>query len=110
MTLGLYWLIYDIRCDRERRRVEKCAERYGQRLQKSVFACVLNGDRRSRLLAELEGLGCASGSVLLAELAKPPRLASVGSGACVQEDWAFVSHPLALPSPPGVLGEASAEE
>lgn len=95
MTISWYWLVYDISIDRERRQVERCVSRYGQRLQKSVFVCVLNRERERRLLAELEGLGCTSGSVVLAELAKPPRLTGVGSEvSLLEEDWAFLSVPL----------------
>jgi CRISPR-associated endoribonuclease Cas2 len=95
MTISWYWLVYDISNNRERRQVERCASRYGQRLQKSVFVCVLNRERERRLLAELEGLGCTSGSVVLAELAKPSRLAGVGIDVCLlEEDWAFFSLPL----------------
>ena len=42
-----YWLVYDISNDKERTRVERCVSRYGQRLQKSVFHCVLDARRLS---------------------------------------------------------------
>lgn len=97
MTISWYWLVYDISNDRERRRVEQCVSRYGQRLQKSVFVCVLNREREGQLLSDLAGLGCNTGSVVLAELAKPPRLAGVGKKLSLpEENWAFLSVPVPL--------------
>lgn len=90
MHVRQYWITYDISDDRERTRVERCISRYGQRLQKSVFHCVLDVRRLSLLQGELEALACQSGAIVLAALAEPPQVLSVGkSGPALAEDWAF---------------------
>ena len=59
-------LCYDLSDDRERGRVERVAERYGVRIQKSVFWCPLaNLAQRNALEEALRGLNGVSGSVLL---------------------------------------------
>lgn len=90
MNIRQYWLAYDISDDRERARVERCVARYGQRLQKSLFHCVLDTKRLSLLQGELEALSCQSGSIILASLADPPQWASIGKASTpLGEDWAF---------------------
>ena len=91
MTVRQYWIAYDISEDRERTRVERCLLRYGQRIQKSVFCCVLNTQRRMRLQGELEALACQSGSIIWVALADPSEAMRFGqAGAALHEDWAFV--------------------
>ncbi len=90
MTIRQYWVAYDISEDRERIKVERCVARYGQRLQKSLFHCVLDTRRLSLLQGELEALNCQSGSVILAALADPSQLTSIGKNSVnLEEDWAF---------------------
>lgn len=90
MHVRQYWIAYDISDDRERARVERCISRYGQRLQKSVFHCVLDVRRLSRLQGELEALACRSGTIILTALAEPPQVLSIGkSGLALAEKWAF---------------------
>lgn len=48
-----YLLCYDIRDDARLRRTAKVAERWGNRLQYSVFICDLTGVERARMEAEL---------------------------------------------------------
>ena len=81
MKIRQYWLVYDISDDKERTRVERCVSRYGQRLQKSVFHCVLDASRLRQLQGELEALACQSGAILLAALADPTQWASLGKAA-----------------------------
>ncbi len=50
-----YIVCYDIEDDRERRRVARCLERYGDRVQKSVFE-VCFFDHRDRMAEMLEEL------------------------------------------------------
>lgn len=49
----LYVIVYDIPCDKRRRKVAELLAGYGQRVQFSVFECVLNavlfGELRRRL-------------------------------------------------------------
>lgn len=91
MTIRQYWIAYDISEDRERTRVEKCLLRYGSRLQKSVFCCVLDARRLERLQGELEAVGCQSGHIILAALADPSLNTSFGEErVSLQEEWAFV--------------------
>lgn len=92
MSIHRYWIAYDISEDRERTRVERCLLRYGQRLQKSVFCCVLDGQRLDRLKGELEALGCRSGHIILAATVADPSLsACIGHEQVrMQEEWAFV--------------------
>ena len=91
MSVRQYWVAYDMSNDRERTRVERCVSRYGQRFQKSLFVCVLDVARRSRLLGELEALGCRSGFVAVGSLGDPDEVATVGQtvSAPVSEGWAF---------------------
>lgn len=64
--MSRFVLCYDLSDDRERARVERLAERFGIRLQKSVFWCVLADSVQRRLLeTALRELCPRSGSVLL---------------------------------------------
>jgi CRISPR-associated endonuclease Cas2 len=90
MSVRQYWIAYDIGDNRERTRVERCLSRYGQRLQKSVFHCVLDGERLGRLKGELEALACRSGNIVLAALAEPAQMFGTDKPAAVLvENWAF---------------------
>lgn len=93
MSVGLYWVLYDISDDRERHRVERCLARYGQRLQKSVFRCVLDGARRKRMLLELNRLGIDSGQVICAPV-QEALAAAIGAPMSLQEPWAFATSAL----------------
>jgi hypothetical protein len=86
----LYWVAYDIGDDRERRRVERCLARRGQRLQKSLFACVLDEARLRALQADLQALPLRTGQVVLAGLATVPVLAAGAQPGPTAEGWAFV--------------------
>lgn len=48
-----YVIVYDIEDDRTRDRVAKVLERYGERVQKSVFECVLEPEALDRLTGRL---------------------------------------------------------
>lgn len=47
---------YDISNDRHRREVELCLQRYGNRVQKSVFECLLKSVQLEELRQELSQL------------------------------------------------------
>lgn len=53
-----YVIAYDIPCDKRRRKVSDLLEGYGQRVQDSVFECVLSKNRfealKKRLLQRLK--------------------------------------------------------
>ena len=49
-----YLVCYDVVSDRRRYRVARLLERYGMRVQKSVFECVLTPDIRESLQQRLE--------------------------------------------------------
>lgn len=51
-----YILCYDVRDDRRLRRTAKVAERWGNRIQYSVFVCDLTGVERAQLEAELRSV------------------------------------------------------
>lgn len=103
MSIRQYWVAYDLSDDRERARIERCIARYGQRLQKSVFVCVLDVQRRSQLLGDLAALRCDSGFVAMAALADAQDLITVGKTGCLpSEDWVF-GVPSALEQPPEML-------
>jgi len=90
MSARQYWIAYDLSNDRERTRVERCLSRYGRRLQKSVFHCVLDRERLERLQGELEALACRSGNIILAMLAEPAQILCIGEPqAVLTENWAF---------------------
>lgn len=91
MSVHQYWVAYDISNDRERTRVEHCVSRYGRRLQKSLFVCVLDLARRSKLLGELEALGCRSGFVVVGVLGDPGEVATIGDSvnSPTKEGWIF---------------------
>jgi CRISPR-associated protein Cas2 len=48
-----YIITYDIPCDKRRRKVAKLLEGYGQRVQYSVFECVLNSSKYQELQRRL---------------------------------------------------------
>lgn len=95
MPIRQYWIAYDISNDRERTRTERCIARYGRRLQKSVFHCVLDTNRLDQLKGELEALGCRSGSIILAALAEPADISHIGTAdtSILTEAWAFTYFP-----------------
>lgn len=90
MSIHQYWVAYDLSDDRERVRVERCVSRYGERLQKSLFVCVLDMQRHLKLQGELEALRCSSGSVVLAPITNPAKVLTIGQQhPCLHEDWVF---------------------
>jgi CRISPR-associated protein Cas2 len=56
MSMGDYLVVYDIADPRRLRRVAKKVEKFGVRVQKSVFECVLSLSRRSELEKESKKL------------------------------------------------------
>ncbi|ACD82923.1 CRISPR-associated endonuclease Cas2 [Candidatus Methylacidiphilum infernorum] len=91
MGVRQYGVAYDLSDNRERAMVERCISRYGQRLQKSLFSCVLDPKRYMQLQGELAGLRCASGNVVMAALADPVAIVQIGSvkPKAATEDWVF---------------------
>lgn len=64
--MGRYVFCYDLSDDRERTRAEKVALRFGLRVQKSVFWCVMeNRVQLEALETALRRLDLRSGCVLL---------------------------------------------
>jgi CRISPR-associated protein Cas2 len=45
----LYVIVYDITCDKRRKKVSDLLEGYGQRVQYSVFECILSQTKYSEL-------------------------------------------------------------
>lgn len=56
MARRRYLVAYDIRDDRRLRAVAGCVERYGDRMQYSVFVCDLSDQERVMLRTDLEPL------------------------------------------------------
>jgi CRISPR-associated protein Cas2 len=54
----LYVITYDIPCDKRRKKIADLLEGYGQRVQYSVFECILNPEKykelRQRLKKQIE--------------------------------------------------------
>ncbi len=50
----LYVVTYDIPCDKRRKKVSDLLEGYGQRVQYSVFECVLASDKYDELRSRLK--------------------------------------------------------
>ena len=92
MTIRSYWLAYDISNDRERARVERCVSRYGQRLQKSLFLCVLDSRRLAQLQGEITALSCHTGTILIVALSDALVWSSGGeTPASLVENWVFTA-------------------
>ena len=49
-----YVVVYDITCDKRRKKVADLLEGYGQRVQYSVFECVLNRSQYQQLTKRLQ--------------------------------------------------------
>ena len=49
----LYVIVYDITCDKRRKKVSDLLEGYGQRVQYSVFECILSQSKYSELQKRL---------------------------------------------------------
>jgi CRISPR-associated protein Cas2 len=49
-----YVVVYDIPCDKRRKKVADLLEGYGRRVQLSVFECVLNVDQYDELRKRLQ--------------------------------------------------------
>ena len=54
----MYLVSYDIVSDKLRRKIAKCLENYGKRIQYSVFECDLNEIRFKKLYGELLEIAC----------------------------------------------------
>lgn len=48
-SVRLYVVVYDVSCDKRRKKVADLLEGYGERVQYSVFECVLDKDRYRQL-------------------------------------------------------------
>lgn len=48
-----YIVVYDIPCDKRRKKISDLLEGYGKRVQYSVFECILNKDKFNELKARL---------------------------------------------------------
>ena len=51
-----YLVSYDITSNKLRRKIEKALKNFGQRMQKSVFLCVLAGDQPNGMATALQHL------------------------------------------------------
>jgi CRISPR-associated protein Cas2 len=49
----LYIVVYDIPCDKRRKKISDLLEGYGKRVQYSVFECILNQDKYHELRKRL---------------------------------------------------------
>lgn len=87
-----YAVVYDITCDRERRRVDKTLKGFGFRVQKSVFECRLNRRGREELVGKLEKLKIQTGFVRLYRLEYASRNPSIGlaPGNSIDDGPAFI--------------------
>jgi CRISPR-associated protein Cas2 len=76
-----YAVVYDISCDRERRRVDRTLKGFGFRVQKSVFECRLNIRSRKDLQDKLEQLAVKTGFIKLYRLEYSTKNICVGEMA-----------------------------
>jgi len=74
-----YVIAYDLSDDRERLRVAKVLEGFGERVQGSVFECLLDKPAKGRLAAKLRDLELATGFVSLYRLTEHSRPVDIGS-------------------------------
>lgn len=79
MSADLYWIAYDLSDNRERTKTVRVAKRYGMRLQKSVFACVLDKRKLRRLRTEMESLQLRSGFVAIVRIAENSPFVALGN-------------------------------
>lgn len=63
-----YAVVYDISCDRERRKVDRTLKGFGFRVQKSVFECRMNRRSREDLEDKLVLLAVKTGFIKLYRL------------------------------------------
>ena len=63
-----YIICYDIRCQKRWRKAYKLLQGYGQRVQYSIFRCVLNQLTREKLRWELEKILAQEDSILFVRL------------------------------------------
>jgi len=93
-----YILCYDIRDDGRLRRRAKVAERWGNRLQYSVFICDLTPVERARLESELRGVVDARiDMTFLIEIGPP------GRSSERRFHWVTTRIPLPDPSQPTIV-------
>lgn len=84
--VGEYVVVYDISCDRERRRVDKTLKGFGFRVQKSVFECRLRRKDRTALVERLKKLNIQTGFVKLYRQEYSTQCSAVVCGVCPQEE------------------------
>jgi CRISPR-associated protein Cas2 len=60
----MYIIAYDITDDRERLRVSRVLDGYGQRVQDSVYQCRLDAGLKARLRRELDKLKIETGFIM----------------------------------------------
>jgi CRISPR-associated protein Cas2 len=70
-----YIICYDIRCLKRWRKAYKLLEGYGERIQYSIFRCIMNQRDREKLRWELETILAKEDSILFVRL----------SDRCVQD-------------------------
>lgn len=68
-NISNYVVAYDVSDDKERHQVSKVLEGFGERVQGSVFECVLSVSGKQRLCARLEALELVTGFVSVYRLA-----------------------------------------
>ena len=69
MTQEQLWVIaYDTPCNKRRRKLAKLLKGYGERLQRSVFECLLQPHQVERLRQGLERIAAPQDSVRLWQL------------------------------------------
>ena len=76
----LFNVIYDISCDRERRRVDKTLAGFGFRVQKSAYECRLTRGAKQLLVSKLEQLCIETGQIRLYRVYSGAATVSIGAG------------------------------
>lgn len=71
-------IIYDISCNRERRRVDKTLKGFGFRVQKSVFECRMNRRGKEELVRKLKNLNIETGFIKIYRLEYATKNLSIG--------------------------------
>lgn len=81
-----YAVVYDITCDKERRRVDKILKGYGFRIQKSVFECRLSKRSKIQLEEKLTSLNIKTGFIKMYRLVFSSVSSTIGNSTQISHD------------------------
>lgn len=84
-------VVYDVSCDKERRRVDNILKGFGFRVQYSVFECKLSRSDKKELERQLQALNIQSGHIKIYRIYGGASHTIIGKAPpCIDDQPAYV--------------------